>query len=75
VILCAEIRLQIIQNSTKLKYSFKAVVLMYERYSYFKGVTTRRLYYKPIGDIIKNKFVYLGGLMRWRDASNDRKLQ
>jgi hypothetical protein len=75
VILCAEIRLQIIQNTTKPKYSFKAFVLMFERYSYCKGVRTRRLYYKPTGDIIKNNFVCFGCFMRWREASNDRKLE
>jgi hypothetical protein len=47
---------------------------MFERYSYFKGVRTRRLYYKPTGDIIKNNSVCFGGFMRWREASNDRKL-
>jgi hypothetical protein len=48
---------------------------MFEHYSYFKGVRTQRLYYKLIGYIIKNNFVYFGDFMRWREASNDRKLE
>jgi hypothetical protein len=36
VILCVEIRLQMIQNSNKLKYYFNTFVLVFQYHSYYK---------------------------------------
>jgi hypothetical protein len=45
VILCAEMRLQLIQNSNKQKYYFNAVVNS-QRYSCYQAAKRQRLYYK-----------------------------
>jgi hypothetical protein len=58
VILYAEMRLKMPQNSSKLKFCFNVFVNIFQCYSRHKGSRMLWLQCKQLGDIIQNNFFF-----------------
>jgi hypothetical protein len=70
VILYVEMRLQIIQNSIKLKFCVNVFVNIFQPYSCKKGSKNC-----DVNDIIQNNIMYFDDFLCCNEAANYRKFQ
>jgi hypothetical protein len=73
VSLSVEMRLQMIENSNKLKYYFYTFVLIFQRYRHHKVPECSDYNINEQETSIITNLIYFGDLLRWNEAINYRK--